>query len=774
VITLSQTPTLWPAARILVAKTWGANSATSGTWEKLPMARRKKDAGFRLLKCSRVAMPLIGQCTFAYDFGRFATGTVGGADMAGVRDLRGYEIRVQIAERTDDNPDEQPTTGWATVWLGYCEYQQDDTDSAGSLPAGIRIYHCVDSLQRMKKWPLNRHGYYFSAEGESDLETFIPAAGAGDARYSTAPGGGVDGHPGYNVALVAKTAGNRDGSGNAEDLAYGYTNAGLGVIRHAPPGSQNATTWTDKQAIVHAIRSSRGQMEPDFAINDTAQCLSGVTVWPIKPQDTCLSFLTDVLDRRRGRGLAFLNWDDDGSAPDGPITVKISVYPQLLEDITITDPATGSTIQTIFGATSAVTTRTVDLIGDHRVVSADVAIRDQQVVDYLETVGERIEVMATARIGDGPGVTTAAPNKNQLLNRAWDKAAQTAFDAASTTTRQLKKYAAVYTKYRVNPGWSGVAYDGNSKNSAMVNYQLNDAGVITEVGGGRTSTVTNTTDPHLVEILSDLPIYEGYDYSTSTAKPPDTATSVGDPKRRGIILAVRTADDTYLEYQHDDSDRPEVSCDGSTISVCFPNDAKYGTRYLGNPTASNLGSAYSYIDLTMTLSFLLPHRVRRASGDPAGRRKRRIFLQDMHLWLAAPNAIWTLSDAGVPSRNCLTQTTNPAILRDDRGKLAARHELAWKWYGPATTRRTGSWTIRCCGFLSSFSAFRHDSDKPADFEGTPISITYPKIGEFITTYGYAGQSGATMNSPVTSVEYDHETGETTWTTDWVDLDYAGT
>jgi hypothetical protein len=120
-------------------------------------------------------------------------------------------------------------------------------------------------------------------------------------------------------------------------------------------------------------------------------------------------------------------------------------------------------------------------------------------------------------------------------------------------------------------------------------------------------------------------------------------------------------------------------------------------------------------------------------------------------------------------RGALTSTAaHPALVRDDRDRVAVLHALAWRWYGAEHPRTTGAWALNACGFLPSFLAIRGDGSNPQE---RAESITYPTLGQVVLTLSLNGQV-IDANSPITSVVYDVDRDQTTWTMDWQDLDYV--
>jgi hypothetical protein len=737
-----------PLIRILYADTFNLGA---GPWIELPMARRGRlGFGWELLKCSRTCLPATGEATLRFRYGRIddvlvAPGQVGawagGSDDLGLLDLTGKEIRIQAAPRTPGTP------AWRTVWWGQCEYQRDQDWPAAAVPAGERLYLCVDGLARTRRWPMDRHGVY-----------------VGGAHYDD-----VQGHPGYNVQDAAGlTRGNREGTEASYDPT-GDTDAKC--YYHAWQGGAS-TQWTDQQAIEHALRATRPKGEPLFNLygSTTFYSQSG-TAWDISETGTVFDFIGRVCRRQRGRGCVFVEWVDDTGNPTGPLSVRLTARPQTLADVVYTNPAGGGGVVTLAGATTAATTSTVDLIGDHRVAHYELGDRFQHRYDSVETVGEPIEVLATLSNKDGTDLS---------LSKRWATASETAFQALSADKRIDEAWRTVWQLWGLPRDWQGKAGDHNAGASAPVqriDYRCDDLGNVT-VGS------INDTSPLLVSVMSDLPLLEGYTYTSAPARK-DGASESGTPPRRPPFLMIRTDADKYL---HGDECTPalnlHVSADGILVFASADISDQGAFRAISDYAQSGLGTVYDWHTLGLTVGLRLPHHARMRTfgttdaGDAydaiTARRRLRIELPGVHLWVAPTCAIWDLdtanrTNAGSPGRRVAGGFTlgdgdhrSMALLRDDRAALALHHALACAWY--LADRRTATWTLRDCGLLPSFTSVTDASQQ------TGTAVTYPVLGQLLTTLSAAGQNLA-INTPITSIVYDNESCETTWATDWQELDF---
>ncbi len=787
-ITLPFDNQAWPQFRLLVRNRWLAQAGapqTSGTgaWEVLAVdGQPGKTGGFYLLDYDRACLPQIGLARFGVHFGvvngrvlhassgsaaSAAAGTAwsSSTDTLTIPRMTGWEVRIQGAPASVQGA----TPAWRTVWAGTIETEEDSGWAGAGIPAGDRIYHCADSLFRLSRWILDRHGY-----------------AATDPVTGSAFVGSLRGHPGYNIGRShdGRTQGNRwNGS------ETWIPDAGGTASYHTLPGSTTATTWTDQLAIEHAQASTRRPNEPLFPFSGNVDRLQAVSSWEIRSGETCLDFLTRVLKRERGNGLAFLDWNDDSASPDGPLTVMLKVLPQNAADITYTDPTSLATVTIAGSYTAGSNAGNVDLIGDHRVVDGSLRFGDKEQyrLNALETVGEPIEAMVTVGFTDGPSGTT--PNiEGVSLKRRWSASEQTTFRARAQTLRADERWRPVYQLYGLPVTWGFVAGDGNNAWTYRCDYRC--GGDDTPISGvtyngqiigdtilqGGTQEATSLL---MTTLLDDLPMYEGWDYSAVTPVRWDAGNEASNCVRRPILKLLRISTPTGGKYVKLESvlEQMQLRIDGHDLWLTDSRGTGNGVRPISDTTLQSLGATYSNTNLCFTVALRLPHRVRLYSGlppdDPGCTRKATIYHPDHHLWLAHPGAIWDIDGSAgseivgrTPRRAACKGTPDaPGILRDDRSALARLHYLAWNWYG--TRRRTVTWALRCCGSLGTYDAFQ-GTEIPTD-GSAPSSFTYPTLGKTIDQLSANGETHV-VNTPVTRIAYDNVTGITTWSTDWNELE----
>ncbi len=736
-----------PQWRILHAVTWGY------AWKVLPttkLTRGNWSQGYFVEEFWRSCIPEPGQAVIRYNTGQIDD-TVYGTVNDGI-DLRGQYIRIQVAP--DDGSGTEPA--WKTVWVGVVEHQEDVMAPGSEIFQGQRKYYCLDLLASVTmQQPMNRHGMVINTD-----TFYIPAFG----------------HPGYNGKnWDGRILGNKEATGvkwydqgasfdkylpwaqdNLSDADKALFRAKL--FCHAPAGVSTAAgaIWTDLQAVEHALASSRLPNTPYFYVAGSTSLLSNTNAWPVEEAMSAWDFLSEMFKRQRGRGLAFLDWADDTSAPTGPLTPYITINPQTAADITYTEPG-ASSASTIEGAATATTTATVDLEGDHRNISATFTLgdRNQHVYGYVESVGERIEVLATLDYLSNSLESrwSSTDASNMVTNKA----------SSVDKVRGSRRYEAVYQLHGLSKTWNGTVGNGNSATPSKADYRCNDDGTITT---GYTTPLD--TSPAMVTMMSDLPLYVGYNYAATPVVRFDTATETLAPDRLKPLILVRTASDRYVRADQTPYDC-SISVSDYGIQVEHVRDVELGTRYFSG-LAGGLGGTLSKTVLVCTVCLQMPHRVRMASGNPYASRKKQIFHKGLHLWLANPDAIWDLSTATITAstgaaglRNAApTAGGGPGLLRDDRTRLAREHAMAAAWY--MTPRRTASWQLKSCGFLPGF--YQTDlNDNP-----TSTLYAYRHIGQLVTTL-QAGGELHTLNTPITKVHFTNRgNGITTWITDWSDLD----
>ena len=751
-----------PLVRILVAARFNGGA---GPWIPLPMAGGSR-SGFELLRLTRPALPAVGECFLRYRFGRIDGRIVGlspdavaavrsGSALADIPDavqlwdLTHREVRVQMAPY----PASGEATAWRTVWWGQCEYATDEEWPGASIPAGDRTYTCLDAFWRTKRWRMDRHSAYVDSVHYNGIDNGV-RAGFIEGVFQN----GMVGHPGYNVGSDGLTIGNRSSATYTP-----FPDSDGAYFSHTWQGSDGAIVWNDKQAVEHALRIDRAEGEPQWSLFGSTELFTvGASPWAISESARAWDVVALICARERGRGLVFAGWADDLAAPDGPLVPRLTVRPQTKEDITyITNPQAGTTA-TLPGAHTAGTAIDVDLEGDHRALASGFTRSDRGLAQYgsVETVGERIQVLITASLFDS-GVGPYAS-----WERRYGSAVITAFKATAPENRIEERWRLVYQATGLPRTWRGHASDHNGGTAVgwrRADYRCTDAGKIQVSEANAPFPITS---PLEVRLLPDLPLLEGYDYIGLTPARTAADPNAGIPARRDPFVLLRTAANRYVRGE-DVGVALRIQRD--QVLIYRQADAGAGTRFISDTTIDDLGAVYDDSQLGITIALELPHRLRLRSyraGETAAstRDTKRIEIPDAHLWLAHPGAIWDLDgpnsdDDGAPGQRfaVLGLATLPGILRSDVARVAVLHALACAWY--LTDHRPCTWSLRACGLLGSF----------ADADGA--AIPYPALGELVEKMHANGQT-INLNTPITGIQYDHQTGITTWSTDWADLDVS--
>lgn len=711
-----------PLYRILISATWG-----NASWAELPMAPRwdigRFTHGFEMIEHDRRCLPDVGQASFLFHYGvingrQYGTG---GQPM----DLTGYYVRIQSAEGplqvqqvTIPGAARAATAGfspqWSTCWIGRVEAHEDQFLPGASYPIGVRTYHCLEIIAVTKRWPLLKHGFAF-------------------------PGGAAvcRGNPGYNRGLPDGTLqGNKSGSATVDpagdsNLVPCRTYPGQGLL------------YTDQDVVNDALLCGRESSDPLFVLATDYGLLQSAQAWEITEQMRVFDLLVRILRRQRGRGSCFVTWASDLGSPLAPLTLSLTVNPQTANDITYTDPQTGGTV-TMPGAASAGTVMAlVDLVGDHRNVDATFRLgsRYQNKWDYVETVGDRIEVFVTLSYADG------------TLEERWTGSEQNSFtnDAPFTINNPASatKYEAVFQLHSPPRAWNLQAADGSGLFfPERIDIRCLDNGQLQFPSGA------NDTSPISIEVQRD----------TVLPSPGDSAIGVmrGEPL---AFVAPNAGFDLWLDIRTEIGGNLAIRRDNA-ILLKHAGDENLATRYFGDKSSPAVGSIFNYTQLAFSVSIRLPHRIRFADGDANGsRRHPPIYVRDQCLWLLHVQAITHLDlSTGTPAAGHTPirgdyGTPVPGedwtIVRDNRSQLARVHALNWSWYG--VERRTATWQLRAAGSLRSFQT------------ASGATVSYPQLGMVVQQLS-AGGSLITLNTPITRIHVQVQKHTATWETDWCDRD----
>lgn len=744
-ITLPYETREWAQFQIYVADTFRSPLV------KLPMFRVGGN-GYDLLSFSRKTLPDIGRASFRLRYGiidgrTYRTVDSNGDAKDGAPSLLGKEVI--IVEVQADGTE-------VVRWWGEVLYEEEQAWPGSAEPAGAKIYHCVDGLYRTRRWTLDRHLWYINGAGSSSNES--------------------RGHPGYNINpngdpfTTQQIVGNKESTNITQD-ARGYR------AHTAPSGS--AGTWTDQEALRHAFLSSTQPIvtkagDPNEGANVTTfldmngntGIFAGANQWMIDEGESLWSFMTRVLDRRKGAGLCALTFasSKSGDTLADWLNPRITVYTQFADDVTWTPPTAGGSV-TIQGATNQGTTQTIDLIGDHRLVDGSFQVAAESATQYtgIETVGERLQVVCTLST-EGPG-----------LEQGWLAAEATAYEAEATAAGNAEdvKYGHVYRSLRISDSYSFNARNyttAGAYTNSTLDLSVDADGDGVAAGTVRVDIPAQANSLLLLEIEDTVPIGFGWDY-TINPRARYSGSEYWDAPAMPIQVYERTStsnDDKSLE-------RYEDAC--STYGLSVTRGA--GGREMLLTSSQDGRPLQTLLDkdnLFFTVSLKLTNRLRLFSGTRDGEVKR-IHAPEHRLILAHNGAILRLQSGTVvegrgaypaaspinpkdANGNALVDgSSNPInfyTIRDDRDALAYLHEMAKQWY--LTERKTAAWRIADFG-IGSFE----------DEDGN--SINYPQLGYLVTTMSYSGRT-ETLNTPITSIEYDHQAGITSYITSWSDRDWG--
>lgn len=753
--------------------------------------------GYELDRISLRALPDHGTAVFFFRYGRIDGRDYGDIDSDGdfkfgYEDLVGKEVIIESS--LDGSP-------WEVRFWGEVLAQDEQTNPADEVGSGRVVYHCVDGLYRLTRWTMDRHATYVSSLGE-------PAYG----------------HPGYNEpsSMNARVLGNQyNGSAVISGTAY--------FKPHVYAGSSSSKTWTDLDALRHALDSARQPQDSDGVniqdwgtgyITGNTDTLAGSNHWPVADGETVWSFLTRVLNRRRSTGLGVLEFAStlgDNVALQGNLDPVIKIYDQISGAISFTEPVSGNDVS-IDGADANATTVSVDLEGDHRVVagSFQVAAEKDTEFDAVETVGDPIKVVVSL----STSVST--------LEKAWTDTEATAFDDSAVAPGEAgTKYQHVYTTLRLPDtyGFSASDWDGTrtGTTASPCDVCMDDATGVLKISNDNPGSVL------MSYFDDDLPLAVAWDYTQSTIQRYD-GTEQQEPEQvpmlvfeqAGAATAAASIDagavdeitvtKTGAGYDSAPSvtiaggggsgaSAEAVLTDGRVTSITVTSG---GSGYTSAPNVSiDLPDRELYTDVIDDLGW----RVQRAGSSG---KAVRVTAQPRPFAGGEQDSYWFTVSLVLNNRcRYVTGDTNGRVKRIDASGLGLEiiHNGAIIGLDYDNGDATGSEPLHAAAApisatdgdeVRTFYTARDDRDALLYWHSLAVewytttrrsirfayrdfgfgsfedldgnSYNYPKLGELITAVTYAGRT-ETLNTPVTRIDYDNRIGTTTYVTSWSDRDW---
>jgi hypothetical protein len=594
---------------------------------------------------------------------------------------------------------------------------------------------------------------------------------------------GCRGHPGYNTVPGPRAFTWQKQLGNRADDTVGE--AGWAWSRHTLPGTTDALSWTDQQALEHAFYSSTQPREDDGAprqlwrsegtglFGGNVRLLQNVHVWEIKEGQTVLDFLRKVMDRRRSAGLGELRWTEIIGDSLADLKPYIFINDQIKGSLTYQNIA-GSEVS-IKGAEENSNTVALDLVGDHRTnETTSFQIVDESFTQFtgVESFGDPIDLI----------VTLSADYLSNGLEASYTATEASNFDALNVQQNisEDPNWGHVYTTLRIKNNWGfsatnrrdAKALTASSCDFALVTNKEGEGRVVIDYDGENNSPLT-------IRISGTLPLGAGFDFTPNPTTTDPPARFDGDATTPPASLPAQV---WRIVYQDDDpqNDRFVDAFEEQTVVrlqlggqarelICWGNNVR---PFEGNSARLGSTNATARIeDYYFTLNLESSNRLRFFDGDASGKIKRMDW-PGHRLVLAHNGAILALdtesgSNGGYPPKYVgagetavynvkgEAQERKAYILRDDRDELLHWHKLAVEWY--TTPRRTATWQLLDTGF-----------DSWTDAEGN--EVPFPKLGQLVTTATYAGHTRE-LNTPITMVEYDHDAGVTKWLTSWSNKDW---
>lgn len=750
--------------------------------------------GVELLGIHPKGLPEVGFAEFRYIYGKFS-----GYTIAHGPDLQFKEIRVQLRPYGSGDPD-----AWTTYFWGRVDVQEESFITGGVDIAGSTVYRVIDGFARTAKWKMDRHGL----DGRLAL--------TGGDIYVKAE---MSGNPGYNYQLAT------DGPVLGNRSLWSYSRGGKKVFAHVWQGAfasadpaNNDYKWSEWDAMQHALSATRPLGEPFFEIRAGDASTYGMyNPIDVNPLGSVFDFVAALVAHNRGRGQVCTGWLDQG---DGSLKVGLVVSPQFEDDIVYSNPATGAPFYgTIIGASTADTKYKNEAAGDDWNVQGDQRLIDRvlqysdpesNLHDYVETVGEQMQIIGTFSYKNNDGITLAdmlyEPVYTKTWAARWSDTDATNFEALLPIKRILQYWDFCWQAHGLPRDWEGYAGDGYTNGAQVrIDWMCADNGVLFKM-----SDLDQTlASAALVEMQSHMPLYQGYDYTGSTPKKTDNSQEQGAPSPRplAVYLNLDPANDRWYPPQ---GQLPSVITDikfspqaaGFSPEITLQSDAllclsrgamDFGSRFFADVAADaalapdyRLNALYDVTQLAFTMALKMPYRVRLCSTTIADDypstpgnmkdwrkavRRRIVYVPNAHLWIIDSKAIYDLNQNDyvdeqgfAPRRGALGSTTSaPGILRDDRERLVIYHTMMVEWY--MKPRRRIVVGLKGCGFIPQ------EMTKTVGVTPSTVTEILPKLGNYIAKLTCAGQT-LDVGTLVTSIDYDHQRGETVWTTDWHDLEVS--
>lgn len=675
--------------RILMKESW-----TTGSWVEQAYAGDGGVNGFQVVNMSRTCLPGVGQAQLVYRCGWMPISGRGGvASIEIAPDRYGYEVRIQAKPRSPVG-----NYSWKTIWWGQVVREVDRIYGPAAHRDGSRIYHCVDGLARYQRRVLSRHWWYvYQDTGEGSGES-----GAG--------------HPGYNCGGAVL-------GDHADQTVDGHQ-------AHTWPGDPYASPWTDLEVIESILETSSTTDDPSWTVaGSTALDLFGdVHSWQYREGMSAWDLIAQVCSRKRGRGIVLVSWEDDEKNPYADLRPQILFRPQTYNDVTYLLPSTNAQV-TIQGAVSTGTHVSLDLTDDLRCHQPIALARRGNVVDYVDVVGEKIQVVVTMSGFD------------DTLTPGWGPSDEDGYDGDVYDP----EYYHVYTRFTIPPKFTGLVKDGIGGAATRCDYRCD--GYVDGYNGTAIVQPSGEDDtaPWQFRILRDMPIYQGPSpewHSTEGARIPPLLFSK-------LVISEGTTDETFAvgEPPHPTQvGRSEIRC--------------YDAASRSNGEVRQWSNGHEALTLTCALE--LSWRVRCGYGDQSSESRRSINVPGAHLWLAHPGAFVKIDEDLKGVRSLGEQSGNAndnqdvGILRDDRDQLAAIAALAGEWY--VETHRPIKIDVLGCPFVTNQGGWAGGG-----LEGWPL-LGYVLHG--LT----AGGDYYVIDTPVTAIRYDPKSASGQIETSWVELD----
>lgn len=701
----------YPAHQVSTKTYW-----TDASWSVVPY-----------LYCNRftsVASPGLSTASLTYRFGR---GQRPGASAFATYSPQNLTDKLVRIEAVGLPP-------WYGVIVDRLESRLGAFDDSGTrIPNGVESYTAVGLEYFLDRQPITSSYYLDSNGDEQQIGRAIPFNGGNG--YSTQSGSAA---PNASATLSATSAVRLF----SQDLT-----------------SSNAITWTDREAIEYLLKKfppedNQFQTAIPFELDYTSSLASIDWASPTFSYDglTLRQILDRLISRRKGVGWKLIIDDEAG---------KVLIHVFTFAETNISLPS-GAVVY----ANENPITIDLDRDGDTR----SFTVRDASTEKFDQVVAR----------GARRGSVVTLSKADETLDSDWSATSETGYETAATASggysgastaekesmntdaRKRDVVARVYSWFRLPNNWNGTVKDG--ENGTVVSG-TRPAFPTLDANGDPTSTASTVWSPGLL-FESKLPLLEAHEYTgnkidagTVTNNAPDN--SAPEFLEPFVLLKCDTSRWAHCEHLGEAQDSGDTARahnwsanltmrrDGPGLILKVVGGHQHYmasadfTAQAGESFDSDL--YVNWREMVATVYMMQDDYAESVYPDDASvanvsvKRQLLLSVPDAHLdWVPAGTVV------SVGPGGDLERCTTGAFVRDDRNRLKDIARSAWQWHG--ADRKVVS--FKRMGFYDTW-----------------------QVGQLVTTIG-SGATQKTVNTVITSVEFDLIDGSTTVETQFANVEFT--